>query len=87
MKILFIDQNKWIELAKLQVGSDVSSVAHTAYEKLVHDVGTDQVLAPLTVGNILETSKRNDPVSRADVVNVQACLSVKTRLVIDAFEE
>jgi len=75
MKILFLDQNKWIELARVRAGTVTGGPAYIAYAELHEAVDNRQVIAPLTVSHILETSKRNDLSSRANVAEVQATLS------------
>lgn len=73
--IVYLDQNKWIELARARSGT--ASVGRTAdlYSQLVDAVVAGRVLFPLSVSHILETSKRNDPVSRGHLAETQAELS------------
>jgi hypothetical protein len=75
MQVLFLDQNKWIDLARVHVGKTTSGPDLVVYQELLEAVRTGKLVAPLTVSHILETSKRNDPESRAHVVEVQAMLS------------
>lgn len=75
MEALFLDQNMWIELARVRSGAVTSGPSYIAYAELHDAVDQDQIIAPLTVAHILETSKRNDHTSRAHVVEVQAKLS------------
>lgn len=74
MDVIFLDQNKWIDLAGVEAGKAPSQLA-TLYNELVAAVDTGRVIFPLTVSHILETSKRNDPISRGHVATVQARLS------------
>jgi len=73
--IVFLDQNKWIELARVEAGKVTSGPIATLYSQLATAVEENRVLFPLAVSHILETSKRNDPVSRGWVVDTQAKLS------------
>jgi len=75
MKILFLDQNKWIELARVHSGKVVSGPLYDAYQYFATALHDGKIIIPLTVANIIETSKRNDPVSRADVAQTQAVFS------------
>lgn len=75
MKILFLDQNKWIELARVHSGKVISGPLHDAYQHFANALQDERIIIPLTVANIIETSKRNDPISRADVARTQAIFS------------
>jgi hypothetical protein len=74
MDIVFLDQNKWIELARVATGKATAGVA-ALYPQLVAAVDAEKVLFPLAVSHVIETSKRNDPVSRALLAETQARLS------------
>jgi hypothetical protein len=75
MQIIFLDQNKWVDLARVLAGT--SQVAeHTAvYDLLRTAVADGRLLAPLTITQIIETSKQNRPERRRWVAQVQAELS------------
>lgn len=75
MDIIFIDQNKWIELAKVEAGKDLSSEISSLYENLISAVENGKAIFPLTTSHIIETSKRNDPESRLHLTMTQARLS------------
>lgn len=75
MQVLFLDQNKWIDLARVHAGTTTSGPHLAVYQELQTAVNTGKLIVPLTASNILETSKRNDPKSRAHVTGVQALLS------------
>lgn len=75
MDIIFLDQNKWIDLARVKTGKPSSPELAKLFEELVTAVDARRAIFPLTVSHILETSKRNDPTSRAHVATVQAQLS------------
>lgn|GEM_PF-2267159 len=72
MKILFLDQNKWIDLAKVHSGKVSSGPVYETYLHLSAALRNGEIIAPLTISNIIETSKRHDLASRSDVVHAQA---------------
>lgn len=76
MEIVFLDQNKWIELAKVHSGRTKSGPMVDLFPQLVAAVHERRVLFPLSVSNIMETAKRNDPDSRRQVAETQALLSL-----------
>lgn len=73
MRVVFFDQNKWIDLARGM--RDASHSARPLYEKFLAEVSAERVVCPLTVSHIIETAKRNDLRTRTDVATVQANLS------------
>lgn len=75
MDVIFLDQNKWIDLAGVEAGKPSSSELAELFDELVAAVEAERVIFPLTVSHILETSKRNDAISRGHVATVQARLS------------
>ncbi len=75
MQILFIDQNKWIDLARAASGKPEGAAYVDIYRALSAAVDAEQVILPLTISHIIETAKRNDPESRLAVARVQAKLS------------
>lgn len=75
MDIIFLDQNKWIEFAKIEAKKDVSCEILSLYENLIDAVKEGKAIFPLTFSNIIETSKRNDPKSRLHLVLAQERLS------------
>lgn len=75
MDIIFLDQNKWIDLARVEAGVCLDAELIKLYDELVGAVESGLVIFPLTVSHILETSKRNDSASRGHVATVQARLS------------
>jgi len=76
MDIVFLDQNKWIELAKVHSGNATCSPMVKLFPQLVAAVQKKRVLFPLSVSNIMETAKCNDPESRRHVAETQAILSL-----------
>lgn len=75
MDIVYLDQNKWIELARVQSGAIDSGATAELYAQLVSAVESGHVLFPLSASHVLETSKRNDPISRGHLAETQAKLS------------
>lgn len=76
MDIVFLDQNKWIDLAQVHSGRCASGPMVDLFSQLVAAVRAKRVLFPLSASNIIETAKRNDPVSRRHVAETQAILSL-----------
>lgn len=75
MDIIYLDQNKWIELARVHAGKVDSGPIFDLYAQLVSAVEERQALFPLSATHVLETSKRNDPISRGHLAETQAKLS------------
>jgi len=76
MDIVFLDQNKWIELAQVHSGRTTSGPIAELFPQLIAAVQAGRVLFPLSVANIMETAKRNDPASRRLIAETQAMLSL-----------
>lgn len=76
MDIVFLDQNKWIELAQVHSGHTTSGPVAELFPQLITAVQGKRVLFPLSASNIMETAKRNDPNSRRHVAETQAILSL-----------
>lgn len=76
MDIVFLDQNKWIELAQVHSGRTTSGPMARLFPQLVAAVQRKHVLFPLSVANIMETAKRNDHRSRRHIAETQAMLSL-----------
>jgi hypothetical protein len=73
MRIVFLDQNKWIDLARGMI--DGAHPARPVFKKLLAEVNAGNIICPLTITQILETAKRSDLRTRTDVATVQAALS------------
>lgn len=73
MRVIFLDQNKWIDLARGM--KDPSHAAAPVFQQLRQQVEAGRVICPLTITQILETAKRNDLRTRTDVATAQAVLS------------
>ncbi|WP_447982597.1 hypothetical protein [Achromobacter kerstersii] len=76
MDIVFLDQNKWIELARVHSGHISSGPVAELLPQLIAAVQERRVLFPLSASNIMETAKRNDHESRRHVAETQAILSL-----------
>lgn len=75
MSIVYLDQNKWIELARAIKRPDAHTDLQPLVSKIRAAVGAGSLVLPLTSTNIYETHKVNDPVRRRDLAYVQAVLS------------
>jgi hypothetical protein len=75
MDIIYLDQNKWIELARVQAGAVTSGPIAVLYQQLVDAVQAKRVLFPLSASHVIETSKQNDPQRRGHLAETQAKLS------------
>lgn len=73
--IVYLDQNKWIELARVEAGTHTSGPVADLYPELISAVQAEKVLFPLSASHVLETSKQNDPAKRGLLAETQAKLS------------
>ena len=76
MDIVYLDQNKWIDLARVHTGKSQDPTAVRIHEQLLKAVRAQRVLFPLSASHVLETSKRNDPISRGALAETQAQFSL-----------
>ena len=74
MEALFLDQNKWIELACVRTGAVSSGPSYIAYAELHEAVDRGRVVAPLTIATFLKHPAQRSG-SRTHVAEVQASLS------------
>ena len=74
-KIVYLDQNKWIDLARAVKAPDDFPEHHAVLEKLVEGSKAGELLVPLTQSNIYETHKISDRARRHDLAFAQATLS------------
>lgn len=75
MKIVYFDQNKWIELTRaIKYPNE-----HPEYGSLIDYIFTEvenrRLIVPLTAANIYETYKINDPQRRHDLALTQSAIS------------
>lgn len=57
MKILYLDQNEWIELARAQKAPDDYPEQHAVLATLVAEANAGRLVVPLTQTNQYETQK------------------------------
>lgn len=62
--VIYLDQNKWIELLRAKSGAASNSVALDVLEALRTAVSEQRIVVPLSAGNYLETWHRADSESR-----------------------
>ena len=74
-KVLYLDQNKWIELARALQEPNKHGVTYSVAESLVRAIETNMMIIPLSAANIYETQKINDVERRAILAQVQVSLS------------
>ena len=75
MLILYLDQNKWIELVRAVKSPDDFSAQYAVLEALVEEAKAGRLLVPLTATNLYETHKVDIPERRKHLAWVQATLS------------
>lgn len=73
--IVYLDQNKWIELARAAKSPKDHPAQHALLMAIAREVGAARLILPLTSTNIYETHKINDPRQRQDLAMLQACAS------------
>lgn len=73
MKTVYLDQNKWIDLARLKVSKKTGS--DSVYQKILENVEAKKWCVPISVIHLMETIKRADKKSRKDVLDVMTELS------------
>lgn len=73
MKYIYLDQNKWIELAKeLKKGN---SLYISLYSTIIENVKNGVWAFPLSIIHIIETMKRKDEASRKEVLDLMFTVS------------
>ncbi len=75
MQIIYLDQNKWIDLSHAVKYPAQFPELRAVLEILVEEAKAERIALPLTQTNIYETHKINDPQRRHDLAFVQASLS------------
>src|SRR3546814_18988127 len=71
-RIVFLDQNAWVSLARGAWDKIEFPREHVALKKVIEQVKSEAIMVPLTFANIYETTKINDPVRRANMARTQA---------------
>lgn len=74
-RLVFLDQNAWIALARGSWDKNKFPREHAALTKIVDSAQSSSIIVPLTFTNIYETSKINDPVRRQHIALTQALIS------------
>ncbi len=74
-RVLYLDQNKWIELSRCVAEPQSHQKMHSTLEYLEAGVRQNRLVLPLTFANIYETQKINNPKQRTLLAGVQATLS------------
>ncbi len=59
--VVYLDQNKWIELARAVKHPTDYPAQHALFVAIVREVDAGRLILPLTAANIYETHKINDP--------------------------
>jgi hypothetical protein len=75
LNIVYLDQNKWIELARAIKHPDQHAGLQSLVSRVCAAVRAGSLVLPLTSTNIYETQKVNDAGRRCDLAYVQAALS------------
>lgn len=73
--IVYLDQNKWVELARAVKSPANYPAQHALLTAITQAVKAGHLVIPLTSTNIYETHKINDPRRRHDLAMLQACAS------------
>lgn len=73
--VIYLDQNKWIELARAVKYPSDHPAQHRLLTAISFEVEASRLVLPLTAANIYETQKRNDPEQRHDLAILQATAS------------
>ncbi len=75
MRIVYLDQNKWIDLARAVKEPEIHRDLYETLVSLAPDLEAGRLVLPLSATNIYETYKIKDPERRHDLAIVQAILS------------
>lgn len=74
-KILYLDQNAWVSLARGAWDKTSYPQDHVRLVKMVEALQQQRFIVPLSFPNIYETGKINDPVRRANMARIQVTIS------------
>lgn len=75
MRIIYLDQNKWIDLAHAAVSQKSRTDMNLLLKRLMRGAKSGKIALPLTATNIYETYKINDPNRRRHLAQLQSELS------------
>lgn len=74
-KLLYLDQNAWIALARGAWDKTAYPDQHAALTRVIRAIQTGRISIPLSFTNIYETAKINDPERRTHLAGVQSSIS------------
>ncbi|OCC24862.1 hypothetical protein MB02_05225 [Croceicoccus estronivorus] len=74
-KLLYLDQNAWVALARGAWDKVAFPKEHAALASLIDGIKAQAVTVPLSFTNIYETAKINDPARRTHMARTQATIS------------
>lgn len=74
-RILYLDQNAWVALARAAWDKTEYPREHAALARVIDAIKAHKLIVPLTFTNLYETMKINDPVRRANMARTQAVIS------------
>lgn len=74
-KILYLDQNAWVGLARGAWDKAEFPKEHAALSRVIEAVRTHDLTVPLSFSNIYETAKINNPARRINMARTQAIIS------------
>jgi len=74
-KILYLDQNAWVSLARGAWDKGSYPKEHAQLVKIVTALQAQHFVVPLSFANIYETSKINDPIRRINMARTQVTIS------------
>ena len=74
-RILYLDQNAWIALARGAWDRNDHPREHQALTEVVTAIKQHELIVPLSFANMYETMKVNDPARRINLARVQAVVS------------
>lgn len=75
MRVIYLDQNKWVELARAAKTPAEHQDLVSLLENIAAEVSDGRLLFPLTAANLYETYKINNAQRRHDIAYLQAMLS------------
>lgn len=75
MTVVYLDQNKWVDVARALVWPDKHARLHAILTKLQPRIDADEIVFPLSMSILFETYKINDPARRHRMAMVQAAFS------------
>lgn len=75
MTVVYLDQNKWVDVARAIVWPDKHPRLHAVLTKLQPRIDAGEIVFPLSMSTLFETYKVNDPQRRHRMAMVQASFS------------